>query len=355
VLLIAVLAVAFVSLIASRLTGGSSESPSGNTADAGSLVQKAFSSSSVESGRFDGSMSATVQAANGGAARELAVTVKGAFDATDASAPKVDVEFSARGGGQSFSTGFVSTGKEAFVEVNGRAYQFPQSEFDRAFRSAGSQSKDTAALFRSLGVDPTRWLVQPTKQGTVNVDGVPTTHVTAGVAVNRMLDDFYALAQRSGANGVSRKELDQAKSAFTGTTVDLFIANSDGTLRKLSGATTAQAPQGSAAIKFDAALSDVNEPQKISAPSDARPIAGFEQALTRAVLGQLGSTRNGSGGRSAAGGSAGSGSAGGAASGTSGQAGSGITGLPPAAQDYLRCVQHAGSSSALQRCAPLLD
>lgn len=358
VLLIAVLAVAFVALVATRLTGGGTEGEgsSGNASDAGKIVQKAFSSESVKSGRFEGDMSVSVQAAGGNAPSAVDVSVKGAFDASNAQAPKLDLNFSASGGGQSFRFGVVTTGNQAFVEVDGRTYQFPPDQFDRAFRSAGPQpAQQTAAIFRSLGVDPRSWLINPTTQGTVTVDGVPTTHVRTGVDVDRMLDDFYALARRSGTDQISRNELQQAKSAFTGTTADLYVANSDGTLRKLSGTTTVQAPggRGSGNVRFDLTLRDVNKPQEITAPSDARSFAGFEQALSRGLLGQFPRAGRSSGGSAGSGGSTGGGN--GAGGSGSAEAGSGIGALPPAAQQYLRCVQRAANRADLQQCAPLLN
>jgi hypothetical protein len=356
-LLIAVLAVAFVALVATRLTGGGSgEGSPGNAADADKIVQKAFSTEAVKSGRFDGSMNVSVQVPGADAPSTVDVSVKGAFDASNVSAPKLDMTFSASGGGQSLRSGVVMTGEQAFVELNGRTYQFPRDQFDRAFRSSGPQSaQQTAALFRSLGVNPRSWLVNPTKQGTVTVDGVPTTHVRTGVDVNLMLDDFYALARRSGTGQISRKEFQQAKSAFTGTTVDLYVANSDGALRKFSGTTTVQAPGGSGSgnVKFGLTLHDVNKPQKITAPSDARSFGGFEQALSRGLREQFGNGGRSSGGSAGHSGSAGGGNAAGGAG--AGEAGSGIGTLPPATQQYLRCVQRAAHSADLQQCAPLLN
>ena len=104
------------------------------------------------------------------------------------------------------------------------------------------------------------------------------------------------------------------------------------------------APQGSGAsgsanIKFDLSISDLNEDQEISEPSGAKP---FDQLLSK--LGGLG-----------LGGLGGAGATGGAGAG-SGSSGSGSGGGNNAnLEKYSKCVTDAGNDVAKARkCAELL-
>ena len=93
---------------------------------------------------------------------------------------------------------------------------------------------------------------------------------------------------------------------------------------------------GSANIKFDLAISDLNEDQEISEPSDAKP---FDQLLSQ--LGGLGL-----GGLGGAGAGAGSGSSGGGSSGAGSNAD---------LEKYSKCVADAGNDvTKARKCAELL-
>ena len=86
-------------------------------------------------------------------------------------------------------------------------------------------------------------------------------------------------------------------------------------------------------VDFSVTVSDVNQPQTITAPSGAKPISGLLSQLGVSGLGPLGSL-------------------GGGAS-DSGGGGSGVGGGGGPSQAYLKCVQQA-SPSQIGKCASKL-
>src|SRR5262249_12352810 len=125
---------------------------------------------------------------------------------------------------------------------------------------------------------------------------------------------------------------------------DVFSGESDKLLRQIEGNIELTPPPGlpgapdSVHVDFKLTFGNVNEPQTISAPSNAQPLS--------TLLQQLGISPSGLG--AALQGGLGSGGAlpqtGGSPTAPSGSS----------SQAYLQCIQQATDQSALQRCSDLL-
>jgi hypothetical protein len=346
-ILLAVLAAAFLAVAAGRLGGG------GGGTSAREVVDRAFATKTFKSGKLAATMSVSFEGASKPQPGRFGIALEGAFE-NDGGASKSDFDMSFNGLARPLGFGFVSTGEEAFLELGNRAYRVPRSQLDR-LKQQNARQKQSFAGLGALGVNPREWLVDPTSRGTATVGGVETNHVAARVDTAKLVADFVALGKVSGqSNGgtlsaTDRRRLEQS---LENATVDVYAAKSDGTLRKLSGKAGIAVPAGGGAIRFagngtlsfDMEFSDVNEPQKITAPNHARPFEQFQADASGRFLSAFSGAGSGSAGPN--------GSPGGSAAGGAKPAPAPT--VPGPGQAYLDCVQKARTNADMQQCAPLL-
>jgi hypothetical protein len=188
--------------------------------------------------------------------------------------------------------------------------------------------------------------------GTRELAGVKTIHISAGLNLARFLADADKLSGASGSLGIAQQQVSgllssgeshALVSSLTSARVDLYTGASDHLLRSLtlhaalsSNAANRKLLQGlrSATLNLRLQITSLNENQKITAPSNPRPLSDLVSALQQQGLvtpSQAAGTSEASSTPEAANGSSGSSSA------------------------YARCAESAGQSVvALQKCASLL-
>jgi hypothetical protein len=259
--------------------------------------------------------------------------------------PKFAMDLALNGSGQDISAGLTSTGDKGYVRFQGTDYAVSDQvfqEFKKGYEQsqAQAQSKQGQSL-SSLGIDPQRWLTNPRNAGDAKVGDTDTIRITGGVDVPKLLDDVNTLLQRTsslnpgGIGNVPRqltdKEKQAAAKAVKNVSVEIYTGKDDKVLRRLVLALTVQ-PQGSSStvqsadVKLDVQLTDVNQGQDISAPSNPKP---FDQLLS--MLNGLGLGSSSSGGGATGGASADN------------------------LKKYSQCIQDAGNDAAKARkCADLL-
>ena len=279
--------------------------------------------------------------------------------------------------GQNFQGGFISTGDKAYVGLQGTNYVLGREDFTRLknqLESAQARGEKSGQPdLSTLGVRPQDWLKNPTDEGTEDVAGTETQHIAADVDVTKLLDDVDELLKRlktstqAGLTAEQRRQLPgrippdtkkQIVSSVKEATFDVFSGKDDKTLRRLEVHLSFDIPESLRAqlqglrggdIEFALQLSDVNQPQTVTAPKNARPFSELQKQLGSGALGDLGAGSSGSGSSGGSGSSSGT-SPGGTSSTPSpeGQVD------PKLAQRYLKCVESAKSQAALQDCAKLL-
>jgi hypothetical protein len=337
---------------------------SGSSADARQVVKQTFAGQKrVDSGKLDLSLTAKLTA-SGLAASQLkepiVLRMSGPFQSRgENDLPAMDLELTATGSGQDFSAGAVSTGTKGYVTFQGKPYVVPSdvfAQFKQGFERQQRQDKRRSNLdLGALGIDPQNWLQNPKNEGTEKVGGADTTHVSAGVNLDALLDDVEDLLKRADQLDLSRQQLQQLpkgltsanrrqiKDAIKKANVDIWTGKDDKTLRRLDLRVTfvlpaklkeqAQGVEGGD-VKLTLAVSDVNKKQDIKAPANPRPWSELQQQFQSSALGSLG-------------GSSGSGSS---SSGGLGSRGSGSK----RTQKYLKCVQKAKTTQAVQNCGAIL-
>jgi len=220
----------------------------------------------------------TELAPDGGPFDPATATLTGPFVTGDGrSLPQLAWDLEAKVVGFGVSGKLVSTGDNAYVVFFGENYEVgeqPVARINRRIRRATSGG--TAGPLSGIGLDPRRWFVDPQYEGTEDVDGAETDHVTANVDGAQLMADFQRLARileiPAGLTGM-------LGSGNPEGTVDAWVATEDETLRKLSGEILLDMPPGLQALgaetgtlNFTLELADVGGSFQVEQP----PGGGFQ-------------------------------------------------------------------------------
>ena len=329
--------------------------------DVQSLLDKAFSSS-IKSANL--TVDATIQVKGSpGLDKPLRITATGPFRTNDGKIPSADIELKigTDGGGQTITTGFLSTGDRAFVKFQDIYYEQPRAQVAKANASI-AQNKSKRGSLRGLGLDPRTWLAEAKDVGEDDIAGVKTRHIAGKLDVESVMRNLNEFVRKSGKTlgqttgqtpprPLSTKDIQMIADVVHDPTFNVYVGKDDDIIRRLSGKLDFDVPESaraslggiqSGSIEFKVEFAKVNGDQQIEAPAHARSLS----ALTRSL-----------GGSSAL-----PGIATGGGSGTS--SGTGTPSVPdnasPGSQqfkDYADCLDKARpeDTEALQRCADLLQ
>ncbi|HEY1358907.1 MAG TPA: hypothetical protein VGF21_11430 [Thermoleophilaceae bacterium] len=324
----------------------------GNDKDAQALLDKAFKQP-IDSA--DLNLDAEVQVKGSPAlSRPVRIEASGPFKNNKGKLPSTNLELKVGGGAQTIQTGFLSTGDRAFIKFQDVYYEQPASKVAQANRTIAGNGNKKGNSLKALGLDPRRWLKDAHDEGSANVAGADTTHVSGKLDVSKVVKDFNSFVKRSGGaiggttgqvpKPLSQKELDKISGVVKDPTFDVYVAKKDDTVRRISGHLELDVPKNDrksiggiegGSLSFTIELSKVNGNQQIVAPAKARPLSELTRSLGTTALG-------GSGGSS--------GSTTTPAPSSSGPGSS-------AYKRYAQCLDKADpqDTDALQRCAELLQ
>jgi hypothetical protein len=318
------------------------------------LTQTFSNPTPIKSGNFD--LDVKVEANGGDSPGSLEVKLGGQFQSqAPGQFPQFDFDVSLRAesGSQTISGsgGLTAAGGRAFVNIQGTEYAVPQQLYDR-FTSNYAQlqrrngGNPQAGLLQRLHIDLARWLTDLKNEGTDDVEGQQTIHISGRANVPQIVDDLKTIAQDAGKSlgNVDTSQLNQLNSTIQSGDVDVNSGETDKQLRRLGLEFTLKPPAGtpgapdSIDFHLQLNLADVNKPQHIQAPANAQPLTasalqglGIDPSLLGGALGKVG---------------------GGAALPDSG--GSAAAPSQSATQAYEQCLSQAAGVAALQRCAQLL-
>jgi hypothetical protein len=325
--------------------------------DVQDLLDRAFSSS-IKSA--DLKVDASIQLKGSpGLERPVRITASGPFSTNENKLPSVDIDLKigTDGGGQTITTGFLSTGDRAFVKFQDVYYEQPESQVEKANRAI-AENKDRRGSLRALGLDPRSWLAEAKDEGDEEIAGVETRHVSGKLDVEAVMRNLNEFVRKSGAalggatgqtppQPLSAEDIRKVGEVVHDPTFHVYVGKDDDIIRRVAGKIAFDVPEESredlggiqsGAIEFEVELSKVNGDQEIEAPANARPLS----ALTRSLGG--GGTLPGLGGGSG-----------------------GSTPVPPTGgeaspeaqsfEEYADCLDKARpeDTEALQRCAELLQ
>jgi hypothetical protein len=343
------LAVASALLLAACGGGGNGEDPE-------QVLHQTFSNpTTIRSGTFD--LDLKLETSGGDNPGTFEAKLGGKFASQESGQfPKFDVDASvkAESGSQSLSGtgGLISTGDRAFVTFQGTDFAVPQQLYDEftttyAQLQGQSGSSKSANLLKSLGISPANWLTDLKNEGTEDVEGTKTIHVSGTADVPKLVADLKTIAKRAGSavGNVNTQQLNQLNSIVQSGDIDVYSGEDDKLLRRFQIDLELKPPAGtpgapdSLSVEFQLNLADVNNPETFNAPANPQPLSDLFQAiginprqLGNALRGGLGT----SGALPESGGS------------TTAPSNSGI-------QAYEQCLSRAAGSEELQKCADLLS
>ncbi len=331
----------------------------------------------VKSGTLDLSLGIKAVGDSGG---DLDVSLSGPFQSRGVEAlPELAMDATASGDidGESidFDGGVTLLSDRAFIGYEGTEYEvdpttfgFVKSGFEQSISGGGSEGGDVTACQEALAsIDLTTVIDNLVNDGSADVDGTETTKVSGDLNPGGAVDAIIALtedpacsSQLEAAGPLPLDELEAARGTVSSSVKEAHIevyVGDDGIIRKATGEITVEpkdAKGEKVELDFEMALGGVNEPQKISAPSGAKPLEGLFDKLgvDPAQLLEAGSG-GGLGGLLEA-------LLGDSADGGSGSSDSELEFDPgdlpdaEASQEYLECLQGAKTTKDLQACTSLL-
>ena len=312
--------------------------------------------SGVRSGHLNVSFNATAEGSQSG---DASISLDGPFQAgASGTIPQFDLtgKIDASGAGQSFGFegSLVATKDNAFVVYQDKAYEVGASTFQqltnflqKAQQQAGQQKTQSfSEFFQRYGIDPKTWLTNVSNEGTTDVDGTDTIHVHGDADVAKMVSDLQSVSSKipnAPTQQLTPDQINQLKESVKTASIDIYSGESDHILRKADveldvapPASAASSGVSSAKLNFSFTLSDVNQPQTISAPSNPQPIAGLLGQIKNSPLG---------------------GALGGATPSipnTGGSGGGSVGGGGGPSQAYLKCVQQSAPQD-ISQCSKFLQ
>ncbi len=266
--------------------------------DVQDLLDKAFSTS-IKSANLK--VEASVQLKGSpGLDRPVRISATGPFRTNTGKLPSVDIELKigTDGGGQTVTTGFLSTGDRAFVKFQDVFYEQPRSEVAKANRSI-ARNQDKRGSLRALGLDPRSWLAEAKDEGEEEIAGVKTRHVSGRLEVEAVMRNLNEFVRKSGdalggATGqappepLSAEDIRKVGEVVRDPVFHVYVGEEDDTIRRVAGKVEFDVPEAtrealggieSGELEFEVELSDVNGDQEIEPPANARPLSALTDSL----------------------------------------------------------------------------
>ncbi len=303
---------------------------------------------------------------NGMLDEPVRIEAEGPFESNEDKLPSADIELriGTDGGGQTVTSGVLTTGDRAFVRFQDVYYEQPPERVREANEAiaANSDGADDRPL-SELGLDPRSWLAEASQEGDTEVAGVETRHVSGTLDVESLMQNLNRFVERSGSAlggaagqaappSLSEADIRELSEAVNDPSFDIYVGKEDDIIRRVSGRVEFEIPKRSRAglggldggsIVFSLEFRDVNGDQEIEAPANARPLSDLTDSLGGGGL----APGLGSGGEQETPGPGDqppTGSGGGSSD-------------PEAFRRYAECLDKAQpeDTEELQRCADLLD
>jgi hypothetical protein len=297
-----------------------------NDEDPKQVLEETFSTS-IDSGTIDLSVDAKAEGEQSG---EFQATASGPFDNKGENFA-IDLKATGSGGGQDidFDGGATSAGGKLYVAYKGQDYEVGKNQ------TGGADPAQARKLLSSANIEPLNWLTDLTNEGTEDVEGTESIHISGSANVENLAGDLQKLIQQAakqlpGGNAPSGQVSDQIKDSVKEADLDVFSSADDHTLRRLEAALVLEPPEDSDAqfdsldLNLSVTFADIGEPQTIEAPKGAKSLS----ELLSGFGGLGGGSSGGAGGNGA----------------NSAQS-----------QRYLKCLQDAQGSSEIQDCAKQLE
>ena len=201
------------------------------------------------------------------------------------------------GGGQTITSGVLTTGNRAFVKFEDVYFELPAAEVRRANRAIRRSSQRSGRPLSALGLEPRSWLLDARIESDATVGGVETRHVSGALDVESLMRNLNRAARRwssllggdsTSPAQMSRDDIRRLARAAKAASFDVYVGKHDEIIRRISGKIEFDVPEAGRAglngleggsITFSLELRDVDGDQTIEAPESARPLSELTQSL----------------------------------------------------------------------------
>lgn len=271
----------------------------GDEPDPEQVIDEAFSQP-IESANV--ALSLAFEVEGGEEAEPFRVELSGPCSAQDqARFASFDYDVALQGGGTAVpGVGLISTGENAFIEVQDVAYEVgPEviGRLNRAIAESGEPSAGCGALgldVGAFGLDASQAIVDASVEDDEEVGGVDTTHVSGSIDVPTVLAELNALAQQAQELGgtpspsLTAEQLAALEERIEGATVDVFAGKEDGKVRRFVATLDVAAAEGAetelqgvtgGTVSLQAEFTEVGEEQQIATPENPQPLEDLAQQL----------------------------------------------------------------------------
>jgi hypothetical protein len=276
--------------------GGHAKASASVKASPARLVSQTFSASGdVASGNVSLTLDLALDGIKQLDGKPVSLTVSGPFSR---SGHQISTDLTAvvSAAGSSATIGFDRVDGKSYLGLGGTFYDLTQGAVSSigikdAVTSPGSApagGSGASGAFGALGIDLRSWITDPVELPQTDVGGVTTDHLRAQIDVANVLGDVSKMIGAAGATGASGSSassnvtslLPLLESAITTAQVDIYTGVADHIVRRADLDIAFTVPQIAAgaidgltggSLTADATLTDVNQPQTITAPAGAQP------------------------------------------------------------------------------------
>jgi hypothetical protein len=218
----------------------------------------------------------------------IKLSLDGPFSSpSDGALPRFDVDFAATLAGDVFRGSVLSTGRAAFMRLDGRAYKIDRAFVSRLRQGLAAATDHQQPGLKALGIDPLRWISGAQERGRQRIAGVDTTRISGNVEVAKLLEDLDRLLTKAGGSGggpglLSPKIRQEIAGAVKTAKADIWTGTKDRILRQIAVRITFAFKPGerpitgldAGTINLRLRLTDVNATRvSVVAPAGARPLA----------------------------------------------------------------------------------
>jgi hypothetical protein len=231
----------------------------------------------------------------------IRIEAEGPFRTNEGKLPSADIELriGSDGGGQTVTSGVLTTGDRAFVKFQDVYYEQPPERVREANEAIQENSNGGGRPLSELGLDPRSWLAEAEEEGDAEVAGVETRHVSGTLDVESLMRNLNQFVERSGSAlggaagqaappSLSEADIRELTEAVQDPSFDIYVGKSDDIIRRVSGRVEFEIPKRSRAglggldggsIVFSIEFREVNGDQEIEAPASARPLSDLTESL----------------------------------------------------------------------------
>ena len=197
------------------------------------------------------------------------------------SLPVGRIEYTQIAGAREGKATFLSTGTNAYVLINGKAYELPDAAAEQV-RSAAAGIGGSGSGLGSFHVES--WFDDPKVEDGGKVGGADTDHVTADLdvvaAANGLLDLVRQLGRQ--ASPIAGQEAQRLRDAVESSSIDVWTGKRDRLLRRLllKAQLGLDVPESlrralgdvvGARVEFELAVSNPNQPVHVRPPMHPLP------------------------------------------------------------------------------------